>query len=84
MEGTHRPKKEADRSRWQAAVKISKGALSASAAAMACEGACGEGGAKERSRSWSLLWTVPSFPGGTSGQEPACQCRRLKKCGLDP
>ena len=51
MEGTHRPKKEADRSRWQAAVKISKGALSASAAAMACEGACGEGGAKERSRS---------------------------------
>ena len=35
MEGTHRPNKEADGSRWQAAVKISKGALSASTAAMA-------------------------------------------------
>ena len=24
------------------------------------------------------------FPGGTSGKEPACQCRRRKRCGLDP
>ena len=24
------------------------------------------------------------FPGGTSGKEPACQCRRLKRCGFDP
>ena len=24
------------------------------------------------------------FPGGTSGKQPACQCRRYKKCGLDP
>ena len=23
------------------------------------------------------------FPGGTSGTEPACQCRRHKKCGFD-
>ena len=24
------------------------------------------------------------FPGGASGREPACQCRRYKKCGFDP
>ena len=24
------------------------------------------------------------FPGGTSGKEPACQCRRYKKHVLDP
>ena len=24
------------------------------------------------------------FPGGTSGKEPACQCRRCKRRGLDP
>ena len=23
------------------------------------------------------------FPGGTSGKEPTCQCRRSKKCGFD-
>ena len=25
-----------------------------------------------------------SFPGGTSGKEPTCQCRRLKRPGFDP
>ena len=25
-----------------------------------------------------------SFPGGTSGKEPACHCRRHKKHGFDP
>ena len=24
------------------------------------------------------------FPGGASGKEPACQCRRYKRCWLDP
>ena len=24
------------------------------------------------------------FPGGTSGKELACQCRRPKRCGFDP
>ena len=24
------------------------------------------------------------FPGGTSGKEPACQCRRHKRCRFDP
>ena len=24
------------------------------------------------------------FPGGTSGKEPVCQCKRLKRCGFDP
>jgi len=23
------------------------------------------------------------FPAGTSGKEPACQCRRSKRCGFD-
>ena len=25
----------------------------------------------------------PGFPGGTSGKEPTCQCRRHKRCGLN-
>ena len=25
-----------------------------------------------------------SFPGGASGKEPACQCRRCKRCTFDP
>ena len=24
------------------------------------------------------------FPGGTSGKEPACQCKRHKRCGFNP
>ena len=24
------------------------------------------------------------FQGGASGKEPACQCKRLKRCGFDP
>ena len=27
---------------------------------------------------------VVGFPGGTSGKEPACQCRRLKRHRFDP
>ena len=27
---------------------------------------------------------VWGFPGGTSGKEPICQCRRHKRCGSDP
>ena len=27
---------------------------------------------------------VSEFPGGTSGIEPACQCRRRKRCRFDP
>ena len=26
----------------------------------------------------------PGFQGGASGKEPTCQCRRHKRCGLDP
>ena len=29
----------------------------------------------------SVAW---SFPGGSDGKEPPCQCRRLKRCGFDP
>ena len=32
-----------------------------------------------------LIWCDPmGFPGGTSGKEPTCQCRRLKRHGFDP
>ena len=31
-----------------------------------------------------LANTGISFPGGASGKEPACQCRRCKKPGFDP
>ena len=27
---------------------------------------------------------IMSFPGGASGEEPACQCRRCERCGFDP
>ena len=28
--------------------------------------------------------SILGFPGGSSGKEPGCQCRRLKRCGFDP
>ena len=31
-----------------------------------------------------LLCYIPGFPGGASGKEPACQCRRCKRHGFDP
>ena len=27
---------------------------------------------------------IPAFPGGTSGKDPTCQCRRHKRCGFNP
>ena len=30
-----------------------------------------------------ISW-LKSFPGGTSGEKPACQCRRRKRHGFDP
>ena len=27
---------------------------------------------------------MKDFPGGAGGKEPACQCRRCKRCGFDP
>ena len=32
---------------------------------------------------WLLLWVL-GFPGGTSGNEPTCQCRRRKRRGFSP
>ena len=48
-----------------------------------------------KSRTWLSDWTelieflisvstFLDFPGGASGKEPARQCRRHKRCGLDP
>ena len=45
-------------------------------------------------KSESVIWTIPifnlmcyttieHFPGGASGQEPTCQCRRLKRHGFN-
>ena len=34
-------------------------------------------------RTDSFFWSI-AFPGGDSGTEPACQNRRLKRCGFDP
>ena len=31
-----------------------------------------------------LLWFQMGFPGGHGGKEPACPCRRLKRCRFDP
>ena len=32
----------------------------------------------------SLIWTGLGFPGRASGKEPACPCRRHKRCRFDP
>ena len=32
---------------------------------------------------WGFTWEW-DFPGNTSGEEPACQCRRCKRCRFDP
>ena len=32
-----------------------------------------------------MLWkNYMGFPGGTNGKEPACQCRRHKRHGINP
>ena len=31
-----------------------------------------------------ILLPTPAFPGGNSGKEPSCQCRRCKRHRLDP
>ena len=30
------------------------------------------------------MWPCKGFPGGASGKEPTCQCRRRKRCGFNP
>ena len=30
------------------------------------------------------MYLTMCFPGGTSGKEPTCQCRRRKRCRFDP
>ena len=42
----------------------------------------GEGSGKSNNR--HQIGDPPGFPGGTSGKEPACHCRRHKRCGFDP
>jgi len=31
-----------------------------------------------------MIKSILGFPGGTSGKESACQCRRCKRQGFDP
>jgi len=39
---------------------------------------------------WKGCWNylplshAMGFPGGASGKEPTCQCRRHERCGFDP
>ena len=33
---------------------------------------------------YSFLGTIAVFPGGTSGKEPTCQCRKHRRCRFDP
>ena len=33
---------------------------------------------------WDKLQVLKCFPGGASGKEPACQCRRFKRCSFNP
>ena len=39
---------------------------------------------KEKLLHNSLVIKPLRFPGGARGKEPACQCRRQKRCGFDP
>ena len=40
-------------------------------------------GARPSSEIWGFLKVWMGFPGGTSGKEATCQCRRCKRCGFD-
>ena len=40
--------------------------------------------AEKASKNALLLVTPWGFPGGATGKEPACQCRRHKRHGFDP
>ena len=33
---------------------------------------------------FTSFYHFEGFPGGPSGKEPTCQCRRCKRCGFDP
>ena len=33
---------------------------------------------------YTIVFHALGFPGGSSGKEPTCQCRRHKRCGFDP
>ena len=33
---------------------------------------------------WQTLRWSPAFPGGASGKEPVCQCKKYKRRGFDP
>ena len=39
----------------------------------------GGGGDKKEAQE---VGDIQGFPGGTSGKEPACQCRRQERCGF--
>ena len=39
---------------------------------------------KKKKKNNHIAVLIMSFPGGTSGKEPACHCRRHKKHGFDP
>ena len=42
---------------------------------------------QKRNMIWRICRNLRSFvgfPGGASAKEPACQCRRLKRCEFDP
>ena len=38
----------------------------------------------EFGENWSYNWRKLGFPGGPSGKEPTCQCRRHKRLGFNP
>ena len=42
------------------------------------------GGAPVLLKITALPYGTQGFPGSTSGKEPACQCRRHKRCEFDP
>ena len=53
----------------------------------ACEGIPGSARKGQRATKkylWDQLRWFGGFPGDANGKEPACQCRRLKRCGFDP
>ena len=43
-----------------------------------------ESGGEKTRNCETMKEMLRGFPGGDSGKEPACQCRRYKRCGFDP
>ena len=63
-------------------VLLASGTVRESALVAISHWICGDVSQQPQDTSTGVLYD--SVPGGASGKEPACQCRRLMRCGYNP